>query len=351
MSEPSFDYCIVGAGPIGIELAIEFKRVGASYLQVESGQLGQTIVEYAPDTVFFSSPERLALAGIPFSTINQQKATREEYLHYLRSLVQQFSLSILTETKVSKITARGDLFSIDLFSFRGAAQYSHRKVTAGKVILAVGDMHSANLICVPGEDLPHVSHYLDEPHQYFDKDVLIVGGKNSAVEAAIRLHRVGARVTLSYRKSELPKERIKYWLYPELLYLIRSGAISYLPTTKVDQITLEQVTLIDLASGNKQSLSFDRVLLLTGYVQDKTLFHSAGIELEGKEQRPVLNQETLETTVPGIHVIGTAIAGTQSGKVTEYIETSHDHVALLMKHFFNRELKLMREVDFEFIES
>jgi len=351
MSEPIVDYCIVGAGPIGIELAIEFKRVGASYLQVESGQIGQTISEYAPGTVFFSSPERLALAGVPFSTINQQKATREEYLHYLRSLVQQFCLSIFTETKVSKITPLGDLFSIDLVSLRGTAQYSRRTIKARKVVLAIGDMHFANLIGVPGEDLPHVSHYLAEPHQYFGKDVLIVGGKNSAVEAAIRLQRVGARVTLSYRKLELPKERIKYWLYPELLYLIRSGAISYLPSTKVEEITPDQVTLIDLSTGDKHTPCFDRVLLLTGYVQDKTLFNSVGIELEGKEQRPVLNQATLETSVPGIHVIGTAKAGTQCGKVTEYIETSHDHVALLMKHFFNLELSLTRAVDLEFLEN
>lgn len=235
-----YDICLIGAGPIGIECAVELKKRNIHYIHLEAGQVGATIEWYAPGTTFFSSPDRISISGVPLFTANQQKATREEYLLYLRSVVSQFDLAIQTFSPVEELKPIDNGFCASFWPNRGE---SLKEISASRVIIACGDMHRPNEIGIAGEDLPHVSHYLQDPHRYFHRRVLIVGGKNSAVEAAIRLQRVGADVTLSYRGSELDSKRIKFWLYPELQYLIREKKIRYLPNSTPARIGSDMVTL------------------------------------------------------------------------------------------------------------
>lgn len=311
------DVLIIGAGPIGIELAIALKRAGIDYEHVDAGQIGSTIAWYAPQTHFFSSPERIAIAGVPLLTLDQTKATREEYLNYLRAVVLQFGLTIETYERVRSIERRELGFSISTEG-RGGVRERH----AQKIVLAIGDMHRPNLLGVPGEDLPHVSHYFAEPHSYFGQRVFIAGGRNSAVEAAIRCVRVGAEVTLSYRKPQLDPDHVKFWLFPEISGLVRDGRMRFLPETTVREITPAAV-VVDPAG---EHVPADFVLLLTGYEQDVTLFEQAGVELLGPERKPRFDERTMETNVPGLYVAGTAAAGTQVSGTKEFIETSHVHV-------------------------
>ncbi len=198
---------------------------------------------------------------------------------------------------------------------------------AEKVVLAIGDMHRPRKIGVPGEDLPHVSHYFRDPHSYFRRKVLIVGGKNSAVEAAIRCVRIGSDVTLSYRKEEFSEKSVKFWLLPESWAMIRDGRIRYLPNTTVSEIRHDAVLLVATDESEAPlEVAADCVLLMTGYEQDATLFELAGVTLTGAGRRPQFDPRTMETNVPGLFVAGTASAGTQSGGVKEFIETSHVHV-------------------------
>jgi thioredoxin reductase (NADPH) len=315
------DVLIVGAGPIGIELAVALKARGVRYAQVEASQIGSTIAWYAPQTHFFSSPERIAIAGVPLQTLDQTKATREEYLTYLRAVVLQFELRIEMFDRVTSIAKRDDGW-FDVTSVRAAGERTWR---ARNVVLAIGDMHRPRRIGVSGEDLPHVSHYFGDPHQYFRRRVLVVGGQNSAVEAAIRCHRVGAQVTLSYRGGELDANRIKFWLLPEIRSLVRDGHITFLPRTTPREIRGERV-LLD-PDGEVEA---DAVLLLTGYEQDSSLFEQAGVMLEGDGRRPRFDGQTMETDVAGLYVAGTGAAGTQLGGVKEFIETSHVHVARIV---------------------
>ncbi len=332
------DIAIIGAGPIGIELAAELKRLKIDYVHLEAGPIGSTINWYAPGTHFFSSAERIAISGVPLETANQQKPTREEYLSYLRSVVRQFDLKIETFQKVSDIVSETNGFKLKVSSSpqgvggpqselleKPSTALFTRKISAQKIILAIGDMHLPNLIEVPGEELPHVSHYLKEPHLYFGKDVLIVGGKNSAVEAAIRLYRIGAKVSLCYRGRALDKDRIKYWLFPELEWLIKKKFIRFYPSTTVIELKRTQA-LLQQEEDESFLVPCDFVLLLTGYRQDTSLFERAGVILEGPGRVPVYNRATMETNVPGLFVAGTAAAGTQSSGVKEFIETSHIHV-------------------------
>lgn len=313
------DLLLIGAGPIGIELAIALKQRGIRYEHLDANQIGSTVAWYAPQTHFFSSPERIAVAGVPLQTLDQTKATREEYLTYLRAVVLQFDLRISTFERVVSLQKNAKGF--DAVSVGASGE---RRWRARNVVLAIGDMHRPRRIGVPGEDLPHVSHYFGDPHLYFRRRVLIVGGQNSAVEAAIRCHRVGAEVTLSYRSAELDANRIKFWLLPEIRSLIRDGRIRWLPTTVVHEIRSDNVVL------DSGEVAADSVLLLTGYEQDSDLFEQAGVALDGPGKRPHFDEQTMETNVPGLFVAGTATAGTQLGGVKEFIETSHVHVARIV---------------------
>lgn len=326
------DVLIVGAGPIGIELGAELRRRGRSCVLVEAGAIGQTLTWWAPGTQFFSSPERIELAGVPMVTREQQKATREEYLAYLRQVVGAFRLEVRTFERVERIEGSEGAFEVVSRGVRTGEERRHR---CGKVVLATGNMDQPRLVGVPGEGLGHVSHYLRDPHEYWDREVLIVGGKNSAVEAAIRLYRAGARVTVSYRRERFDRDRIKYWLLPEIEWLIEKGKMGFEACTEVRAIepgrtVLERVEPagepgVFRGTGEMIEKRPDEVLLLTGYVQDPALFESLGIELVGPERRPCHARETMETDVAGVFVAGTAVGGTQR-RTRVFIETSHIHV-------------------------
>lgn len=346
----STDVLLIGAGPIGIELAVALRREGVAYEHLEAGQIGSTIEWYAPQTHFFSSPERIAIAGVPLQTLDQSKATREEYLLYLRAVVAQFDLPIHTFERVERLEPLpADAGGGFVATSRGP--HGERRWRARCAVLAIGDMHAPLEIGVPGEELPHVSHYLDEVHRYFRRRLLIVGGKNSAVEAAIRCYRVGAEVTLSYRGEELDPDRVKFWLMPEIRALIRDRRIGWLPGTVPREIRPGSVLLERTADGETIEVDAEEVLLLTGYRQDRTLFEQAGVTLEGPGGKPRLDEATMETDVPGLYVAGTAIAGTQLGGAREFIETSHVHVERIVAAVTGRRAPEVEAPAYELPES
>ncbi|MEM6853060.1 MAG: NAD(P)-binding domain-containing protein [Planctomycetota bacterium] len=326
----STDVVLVGAGPIGLELAVCLQHAGVDVVHLDAGQVGQTVADYPKQTRYFSSPDRIAIAGVPLSLADQAKASREQYLTYLHGVVEQFDLPIQTYEAVKQINRNEDTGRFTVVSAK--AVYDARYV-----VLAIGDMHHPRLLDIPGEDLPHVSHYLDEPQKYFRQNLLIVGGKNSAVEAALRCQRAGARVTMSYRGETFDPDSIKYWLLPEINALIEHGQIAFHPRTIPTRITPDAVTLAPSATGLQPAgdlkalppIDADFVLLLTGYTQDKTLFESAGVTLVGENRAPQHDPATMMTDVPNLYVAGTAAAGTQNA-FKLYIENSHPHVTKIV---------------------
>ncbi len=320
---------VIGAGPIGIEMAVALKQAGIDYVQFEAGQVAQTITWYPRQVRFFSSPSRIAIAGVPLHTADQSKASREEYLAYLRSVVQQFDLNIHTYERVNRIINTPMDDQTTGFGIETYAGGEHRDYVAKQVIVTIGDMHRPRMLHVPGEDLTHVSHYFDEPHQYFRQKLLIVGGKNSAVETAIRCARAGAQVTLVHRQDMFDEKSVKYWLMPEIRSMIDSGMIQFYPETVVKRIEPRKVTLEQ--QQKTMTVDADFVLLLTGYEMDATLFEQAGVELVGDNHAPKFDEQTMQTNVPGLYVAGTAAAGTQK-KFHLFIENCHVHVARILAH-------------------
>jgi thioredoxin reductase (NADPH) len=329
------DILIVGAGPLGIELHVALKRAGFRALHLESRQIGSTMAWWPYGTRWFSSSERIAIAGVPLITPGGEKATREEYLAYLRTIVELFDLPIQTYTRVTAIERTGGGFVVQ--ARRGVgdpATGDEVTFAVPKIVLATGGTESPNLLDIPGENLAHVTHYFKDPHDYFRQNLLIVGGRNSAVEAALRCHRAGAKVTLSYRGDGLDVRSIKYWLWPEMQGLLKSGEIAGHFSTVPVEITRTHVMLQHLAPvaaaapGNGAGtleVPADFVLLMTGYRADMSLFAAAGVELQGAQQTPAHNLHTMETNVPGLFVAGTAVAGTQRGYKV-FLENCHVHV-------------------------
>ena len=322
---PHHRVIIVGAGPIGLELAAVLKQLGVDLLHLEAGSIGQTISWYPKQARFFSSPERIAIAGVPLVSPDQSKASREEYLAYLRGVVRQFDLPIATHEPVRRIEH-------DDAAGTFTVKTPKRTATCDHLVLAIGDMHMPRELGIPGEDLPHVSHYFDEPHDYFGRRLLIVGGRNSAAEAALRCHRAGAKVSMSYRGEHFDDNGIKYWLLPELKSLIKAGEIGFHPYSQPVKITDTQVELLDTSATEQttKTIDADHVLLLTGYTQDKTLFEMVGVELVGDQRAPKLDPETMQTNVPQLYVAGTAAAGTQQ-RFKLFIENCHVHALRIAK--------------------
>jgi thioredoxin reductase (NADPH) len=313
----SFPVAIIGAGPIGLELAVALKQAGIEYVQIDAAQIGSTIEWYPIQMLFHSSSDRLALAGVPIQVPNQQKISREEYLAYMRALALQFGLAVRTYERVERARRTTDGFELRTRMISGG----ERTYRVENIILAIGAFHAPRHLGIPGEDMPHVSHYFRDPHVYFGKRLLIIGGRNSAVEAAVRCHRAGATVTISYRRDDFDPKVVKFWLLPEVRALIRDGFVRFLPRTEPVEIRSESVLL-----SPQMEVPADFVLVMSGYIQDATLFEQLGVELRGADRQPFHDPETMETNVPGVFVAGTAVAGTPPRKVTVIVETCHVHV-------------------------
>lgn len=327
---------IVGAGPIGIELAVSLKRLGVDYLHFDAQQIGHTLSWWPRDTTFFSTTERIEIAGVPLQSTTQGRATGEEYLAYLRGVVEQFDLQVNTYEPVTGIERTDGSFLLHTQPHTGP-----RICLARRVVLASGDMHRPHRLHIPGEDLPHVSHYFHDVHPYFRRRLLIVGGRNSAAEAALRCWRAGAQVTLSYRRATFDERMVKHWILPDLQAQIDNGMIGFHPLTAPLEITPSHVTLARLddagcPTGETTRQPADFVLLLTGFEADMTLFQQTGVTLEGPSQTPRFDPATMETDVPGLYVAGTAAAGQRQEKYTVFIENSHVHVGRIVQALTGR---------------
>ncbi|WP_129673539.1 NAD(P)-binding domain-containing protein [Candidatus Chloroploca sp. Khr17] len=329
MPQP-YDIAIIGAGPIGLELAVCLKLRGVRYVQFDAGQIGHTMTWWPRQTTFFSTSERIAIAGVPIPNNHQQRTTGEEYLAYLRAVVEQFDLHINSYEPVTSVTG-----ALGAFTLHTSHRTGPRTYQAARVVLAIGDMHWPLRLDLPGEDLPHVSHYFRDPHDYFRRRLLIVGGKNSAVEAALRCWRAGAQVTMSYRRATFDERRVKHWLMPDLLAQIEAGTIRFLPETMPVAITPDYVEFAHTVDGEPVPgttlrHATDFVLLATGFRGDQSLLEEVGVLLEGSNRVPRFDPETMETNVPGVYVAGTVAAGVQQ-RYSLFIENCHDHAGKITR--------------------
>jgi thioredoxin reductase (NADPH) len=313
------DVVIVGAGPSGLATAIACRHHRLDYVVVEQGALVDAIARFPLNMVFFTTPELMEIGGVPLTT-PYDKPTRAEALLYYRKVCDMFDLQVALFEQVLGVERDGPgpdaVFAVTTRSRLGVARVREARA----VVLAMGYYDRPNRLGVPGEDLPHVSHYYSEPHPYYRRRVVVVGGKNSSCEAALDLYRNGAHVTLVHRGAALG-DSVKYWVRPDIENRIKDGAITALFDTRV--VEIQPTSVVVETAGQRQELAADAVLLLTGYRADPKFLAATGVEVDPDTLVPRHDPLTFETNVPNLFIAGGQLAGVRTGSV--FIENGRFH--------------------------
>jgi len=311
----SYDLISIGAGPTGLACAIEAKRVGMRALAIDKGCLCNSLYHYSTNMVFFTTPELLEIGDLPL-TCAGEKPTRTEALKYYRKVAAHYQLELRLYERVERIEGGDGRFVVHTCTAQGVGnQYA-----AKKIVVATGYYDLPNRLDVLGENLPHVSHYYTEAHPFWNEDVVVIGGKNSAAEAALDLFRAGARVTLVHRHAQLGST-LKYWVRPDIENRIKAGQIRALMETCVTRIEPNRVWV--QGNDGERPLPARQVFALTGYHPDFDFLRALGILLDPETNKPAMNPETLESNVRGIHLAGVVMGGNKTGEI--FIENGRFH--------------------------
>lgn len=311
----SFDVLVIGAGPTGMACAIEAQRAGFRSVMVDKGGLCNSIFHYPSHMTFFTTPELLEIGDIPFPSPNQ-KPVRNEALEYYRKVADHYALDARLYRLVESITGSDGSFEVLTRDRFGRTETYRTK----KVIVATGYYDLPNYLDIPGEDLPKVHHYYDDPHPYYDLDVVVIGGKNSAAIAALELRRHGARVTLVHRGPAMHKH-VKYWILPDIENRIKHGEVAAYFNSHVTEIAPDSITL-ETPEGVRV-LPNNVVFALTGYHPDFDFLTALGVCFEGKDRLPVCDAACLESNVPGVYLAGVIVAGSRTNEI--FIENGRFH--------------------------
>ncbi|AWV34163.1 YpdA family putative bacillithiol disulfide reductase [Paenibacillus odorifer] len=330
------DVIIIGAGPCGLSAAIECQRQGLSSLIIEKSFIVHSIYLYPTNMQFFSTAQLLEIGDVPFTSTND-KPYRHEALVYYRRAAEQYGLEIAAYEEALSIEPLKDgTFAVHTSNMRG----EHQKRITANVVIATGYFDQPNMIGIPGEELPKVTHYFGEAHPYTGMKVTVIGGSNSAVDAALELMRVGATVDMVYRGESI-SENIKPWVRPIFEGMVQKGKITLHLGSRVTEITASSVIVTD-HKGDKKALDNDFVLALTGFRPSRTLLTSAGVIMDDDMDKPAFNTSTMESNVPGLYVAGVIASGRNANEV--FIETGRGHGKLIADHIVSKESSNPKEL-------
>jgi len=317
----NYDILIIGAGPIGMACAIEAKNAGLSYVIVEKGPLVNSLYHYPVFMTFFSTSQKLEIGGVPFVSISN-KPNRNEALEYYRRVAEKFQLHINLFETVTAVNKTTD----ELFAVKTSKAFYHAK----KVIIATGFYDVPVMMNIPGEELPKVKHYYQDPHLYAFSKVVVIGANNSAIDVALETYRKGAQVTLVIRNKEIGSY-VKYWVRPDIENRIKEGEIKAYFESEVTEISENEVK-IKTPEGDFV-IANDFVLAMTGYQPNFELLRNLGVELV--DNYPMHNPESMETTTKGLYLAGVVCGGMDTHKW--FIENSRIHAEQILKHIVESE--------------
>lgn len=314
------DLLIIGAGPIGLNCALEAVKNQLSYVIVEKGTIVNSLYNYPLYMRFFSTADKLEIAEIPFITASP-KPGRQDALEYYQGIARQRKLNINLYEEVQNI-AKNDIFEV---------QTSKRKYLAKNVIIATGFYDIPNMLNIPGENSAKVKHYYTEPYPYANQKVVVIGASNSAVDAALETYRKGAEVTMIIKNSEISKS-VKYWVKPDIENRIAEGSIKAYFNAEMVEIK-ESTVIFNDESGNIHEIENDFVLAMTGYLPNFEFLRNSGIALKGDSLVPAYNPETMETNVKNLYLAGVVCGGKDTH--LWFIENSRIHAEIIMNHVAN----------------
>jgi thioredoxin reductase (NADPH) len=306
---------IVGGGPCGLSAAIELQNIGLKPIVIEKGNVVNAIYNYPTHQTFFSTSEKLAIGDVPF-IIEERKPKRNQALVYYREVVKAKNIQVNRFETVQSVKKNNEGYF--------TVQTDKEQYVTPYVVIATGYYDHPNYLNIPGEQLPKVYHYFKEAHPFFDMNVLVIGGKNSAIDAALELNKAGAHVTVVYRGEDYSPS-IKPWVLPEFLGLVRDGEISMHFNTNVVEIR-EQEVVLDV-NGEEHTLTNEIVFAMTGYHPDHSFIHAMGVEQDEETGRPFFNPETMETNVENLFIAGVIAAGNNANEI--FIENGRFHGGLI----------------------
>lgn len=310
------DILIIGAGPIGLNCALEAKKNNLSYLIIEKGTIVNSLYNYPLYMRFFSTAEKLEIAEIPFISA-APKPGRQEALEYYQGIARQRNLNINLYEKVLNVSKKAEIFEIET---------SKSNYLAKNVIISTGFYDIPNLMNIPGENLEKVKHYYTEPYPYAKQKIVVVGSSNSSVDAALETYRKGAEVTMIIRHSEISKN-VKYWVKPDIENRIAEGNITAHFNSELVEIKENSVIFKD-ENGKTQKIENDFVLAMTGYLPDFNFLKNSGIDLQGECLNPVYDSKTMETNIPNLYLAGVVCGGKDTH--LWFIENSRMHAEMIV---------------------
>ena len=322
-----FDLVVVGAGPCGIAAGVAARRAGLSCVLYDRGCITNSLIGYPYYMTFFSTAVMLEVGNVPF-TIPNPKPTRREALAYYRRVVRHWDLEVRQYEEVSRVGGSAGAFTVDTKTGDG----EERRVSAGAVVFATGGFHGPNLLGVPGEDLAKVRHHYHEPYPYYDREVVVVGAGNSAVEAALELFRNGARVTMVHFSDKVDRG-VKPWVVPDIENRLRNREISVHWRSRITEIRPSSVVLRREGTGEAEEIDNDFVLALTGWKADHAPLRSLGVAIDEATDVPIHDPSTMETDVGGIYLAGVIAAGHDANKI--FIENGREHGELIVRHLMS----------------
>lgn len=322
------DAIIVGGGPCGLSAAIELQKIGKNPLVIEKGNVVHSIYRYPTHQTFFSTSEKLAIGDVPF-IIEGRKPKRNQALAYYREVVKLKEVRVNAYERVEKVEKQVDgSFHVYTIKQDGTKELYN----TGYVVIATGYYDSPNYMNVPGEEKKKVFHYFKEAHPYFDKDVVVIGGKNSAIDAALELEKAGARVTVLYRGSEYSSS-IKPWVLPEFESLVRNELVKMEFNATIKEIRDHEVVYVK--NGEDVVIENDYVFAMTGYHPDHSFIQSIGVIEDQGTGRPHFNPKTMETNVENLFIAGVIAAGNEANEI--FIENGRFHGGLIANKIVEKE--------------
>lgn len=319
------DILIIGAGPIGLNCALESKKNNLNYLIIEKGTIVNSLYNYPLYMKFFSTADKLEIAEIPFISA-APKPGRQEALEYYQGIARQKNLNINLYEKVLNVSKKDGVFKIET---------SKSEYLAKSVIISTGFYDIPNLMNIPGEDLPKVKHYYTEPYPFAKQKIVVVGSSNSSVDAALETYRKGADVTMIIRNSEI-SANVKYWVKPDIENRISEGSIKAYFNAEMIEIKKDFV-IFKNENGDHIEIENDFVLAMTGYLPDFDFLKNSGIELQGDCLNPLYNSETMETNVASLYLAGVVCGGKDTH--LWFIENSRIHAEMIITEIIKKNNK------------
>lgn len=322
-----WDLIVIGAGPTGIAVGAEARRAGLDALLIDRGPLTANLLEFPTFMQFFTTRDRLEVAGVPF-TVPEAHPTLRQALVYYRAVAQMFDLRLALYEEVTAATRRDGVFVVHSEGARGQGAPRERRARA--VVAATGYFRTPKTLGVPGEDLPWVHRRYRDPYRHFGERVVIVGGGNSAVETALELWRAGVDVTVVHRGEQV-RDTVKYWIRPDFENRVREGSIRALYGRRVQAFEdSHELLLAADGSGSPERIGADTALVLIGYRPDAELLRRCGVQVDEASFVPTYDAESCETNVPGLYVAGTLQSGLDTHRI--FIDNSREHAPRIVDH-------------------